>query len=170
MSNKHTFSPLGGKNEPLATEGEWSAFLDQDNTGMVYYFNTKTGESKWEPPTDTFPSFTMDAETKELAREKRLAYIEENSKEEPKKKGFLSSILASNEEEKEEESVVEEKQESTAWYQGLFDIKEGQPDEETKPAKKKEDTPVTVTSEDESGGFLSNLLGKGGSNGAVKAD
>jgi protein phosphatase PTC7 len=154
-----------GKNEPLASEGDWSAFLDQDNTGMVYYFNTKTGESKWDPPTDSFPSFTMDAETKELARQKRLAYIEANSKEEPKKRGFLSSILASNEEEKEE-TVVEEKQESVAWYQGLFDIKEGQAEEETKPAEKEE----KETSKDESGGFLSNLLGKRGSNGAVKAD
>lgn len=155
----------GKSNEPLATEGEWSAFLDQDNTGMVYYFNTKTGESKWEPPTDTFPSFTMDAETRELAREKRLAYIEENSSDEPKKKGFLASILTSNEEEKKKEEPVEEvKEESAAWYQGLFDIKDetaeetkAAPAKKEKPAKKKKETPVTA-SEEENTGFLSNLL------------
>lgn len=45
--------------EALATEGDWSAFLDTENTGYVYYFNTVTGESSWEKPTATFP--TVDA-------------------------------------------------------------------------------------------------------------
>lgn len=48
--------------EPLKTEGDWSAFLDVENTGMVYYFNTKTGESLWEPPTDTFPKVVVSSE------------------------------------------------------------------------------------------------------------
>ena len=47
--------------EPLATEGDWSAYLDTDTTGYVYYFNSVTGESVWEPPTSTFPS--VDAST-----------------------------------------------------------------------------------------------------------
>ena len=41
--------------EPLAKEGAWTAYLDDENTGLVYYFNSDTGESLWEPPTATFP-------------------------------------------------------------------------------------------------------------------
>jgi hypothetical protein len=41
--------------EPIATEGGWSAYLDSESTGYVYYFNGVTGESTWEPPTPTFP-------------------------------------------------------------------------------------------------------------------
>lgn len=42
--------------EPLATEGDWCAYVDDETTGYVYYFNSATGESTWERPTDTFPS------------------------------------------------------------------------------------------------------------------
>lgn len=42
------------KRMPLATDGDWSAYLDE-KTGYVYYFNAKTGESLWEPPTSSFP-------------------------------------------------------------------------------------------------------------------
>ena len=41
--------------EPIASEGDWSAYLDSESTGYVYYFNGVTGESTWEPPTPTFP-------------------------------------------------------------------------------------------------------------------
>jgi len=27
--------------EPLATEGDWSAYLDEASTGLVYYFNIR---------------------------------------------------------------------------------------------------------------------------------
>ncbi len=33
--------------EPLAQEGSWSAYLDHEKTGLVYYFNTLTGERSW---------------------------------------------------------------------------------------------------------------------------
>lgn len=42
--------------EPLATEGDWSAYLDSESTGYIYYFNSVTGESTWEKPTPTFPT------------------------------------------------------------------------------------------------------------------
>mmetsp|Transcript_3129 Transcript_3129/g.3624 ORF Transcript_3129/g.3624 Transcript_3129/m.3624 type:complete len:574 (-) Transcript_3129:133-1854(-) len=45
--------------EPLAKEGPWTAYLDEDNTGLIYYFNTNTGESLWDPPTNTFPKIQM---------------------------------------------------------------------------------------------------------------
>ena len=41
--------------EPLVKEGNWAAYVDEENTGLVYYFNLRTGESVWEPPYDTFP-------------------------------------------------------------------------------------------------------------------
>eukprot|EP00977_Amphora_coffeiformis_P013226 scaffold3408_cov129-Amphora_coffeaeformis.AAC.21 len=30
---------------PLAMEGDWTAYLDEESTGLIYYFNGKTGES-----------------------------------------------------------------------------------------------------------------------------
>jgi protein phosphatase PTC7 len=41
--------------QPLASERDWSAYLDE-GTGLIYYFNGKTGESLWTPPTKTFPT------------------------------------------------------------------------------------------------------------------
>jgi len=45
-------------NSPLATEGDWSAYLDS-NYRRVYYFNHNTGESLWQPPTPTFPDVSQ---------------------------------------------------------------------------------------------------------------
>lgn len=79
--------------EPLAIEGDWSAFLDSDTTGYVYYFNTVTGESTWEPPTATFPlvdgpsvnggdsATTAAVDEKEARKEERRARREERKKE-----------------------------------------------------------------------------------------
>ena len=69
-------SSLRASPDPIVSEGDWSAYLDETNTGCVYYFNTKTGESLWEPPTDTFPIVQLDDERKKLAETKRKAYIE----------------------------------------------------------------------------------------------
>ena len=33
--------------KPLAKEGSWNAYLDDEETGLVYYFNTLTGERTW---------------------------------------------------------------------------------------------------------------------------
>jgi protein phosphatase PTC7 len=41
--------------QPLASERDWSAYFDKA-TGLIYYFNGKTGESLWTPPTKTFPT------------------------------------------------------------------------------------------------------------------
>eukprot|EP00957_Ditylum_brightwellii_P113260 8636465-Ditylum_brightwellii.AAC.1 len=57
--------------DPLASEGDWTAYLDEDSTGLVYYFNGETGESMWEPPTSTFPSVKLSAEKRRIARERR---------------------------------------------------------------------------------------------------
>jgi protein phosphatase PTC7 len=50
---------MGRNLEPLAKEGPWTAYLDDETTGLVYYFNSETGESSWDPPTKTFPPIKM---------------------------------------------------------------------------------------------------------------
>jgi protein phosphatase PTC7 len=62
--------------EPLAQEGEWTAYLDDQNTGLVYYFNRQTGEARWEPPTSTFPQVTLDAAQLFVAKSKQRQYRE----------------------------------------------------------------------------------------------
>lgn len=57
--------------EPLATEGDWAAYLDAETTGYIYYFNGVTGESIWEPPTDTFPELNADDAMREQKRKER---------------------------------------------------------------------------------------------------
>lgn len=61
--------------KPLASEGDWTAFLDEDGTGLVYYFNGKTGESVWEPPTPTFPSVKLMGSMRRKALEKQEQYV-----------------------------------------------------------------------------------------------
>jgi hypothetical protein len=46
--------------QPLATHGDWQAFFDEDRYCLMYYFNTKTGDSQWEPP-EEFPIPMLDS-------------------------------------------------------------------------------------------------------------
>lgn len=62
--------------KPLATEGDWTAYLDDETTGLVYFFNGKTGESVWEPPTDTFPAVKMTKTQERTMKQKRREYEE----------------------------------------------------------------------------------------------
>ncbi len=39
--------PLYAVAKPLAKEGYWNAYLDEKDSGNVYYFNTDTGEKTW---------------------------------------------------------------------------------------------------------------------------
>ncbi|GAX17017.1 hypothetical protein FisN_5Hh401 [Fistulifera solaris] len=41
--------------QALAQQGDWGAFVDEEGTGRIYYFNVVTGESRWNPPTADFP-------------------------------------------------------------------------------------------------------------------
>mmetsp|Transcript_53573 Transcript_53573/g.160336 ORF Transcript_53573/g.160336 Transcript_53573/m.160336 type:complete len:117 (-) Transcript_53573:253-603(-) len=52
--------------KPLASKGEWTAFLDEETTGLIYYFNSKTGESVWEAPTSSFPEIKLTSDNKIL--------------------------------------------------------------------------------------------------------
>jgi protein phosphatase PTC7 len=85
----------------LAEEGDWTAYLDADTTGLVYYFNGKTGESMWEPPTKSFPKISLDRSTKRQAEAKRVEYEKtltaqqqgQPAAKEEKKKGFLATLM-----------------------------------------------------------------------------
>ena len=59
---------------PLAQEGDWAAYLDDQNTGLVYYFNGATGEALWEPPTSTFPLVSLDPNQRIIASVKQEEY------------------------------------------------------------------------------------------------
>jgi hypothetical protein len=60
-------SELDASLDPLGSEGDWTAHLDEDTTGLIYYFNGITGESLWEPPTKSFPKVSLEAPVKRLA-------------------------------------------------------------------------------------------------------
>ena len=44
--------------QPLATEGDWAAYVDEQYD-RIYYFNHVTGESVWSKPTETFPDVAV---------------------------------------------------------------------------------------------------------------
>ena len=46
--------------QPLQKIGDWAAYADEKNRGCIYYFNTITGESTWEPPTSEFTVSNID--------------------------------------------------------------------------------------------------------------
>mmetsp|Transcript_630 Transcript_630/g.844 ORF Transcript_630/g.844 Transcript_630/m.844 type:complete len:457 (-) Transcript_630:135-1505(-) len=77
--------------KPLAREGDWAAYLDEDDTGLVYYFNGKSGESSWDPPTSTFPPVTVPEPrvTKNIVSEKMAAAAEQGSE---KLQGFFNQL------------------------------------------------------------------------------
>ena len=78
--------------DPLATEGDWAAYLDSETTGYIYYFNGVTGESIWEAPTDTFPALNADDAMKEQRRKERREKRAERG-------GVLSSLLKGGDDE-----------------------------------------------------------------------
>ena len=94
-----TTSPNTGSKKftmiPLAKEGNWEAFLDEETTGQIYYFNTITGESLWEPPTLTFPDITLPPQKQLLANKlqnnyrnsrRREAQLQQQNKQKQQKK------------------------------------------------------------------------------------
>ena len=143
---------LGASRKPLASDGDWSAYLDSENTGVVYYFNGKTGESLWEPP-EGFPTVSLSDALQTIAAEKQAAYNEKKrleEEEERKKNGLFGLLFAKSDDETEGDdnevgaSSIESgtdadptkdgAEDETPWYDGLFDKKE-----------KEEDQPVVAT-------------------------
>ncbi|KAL7498438.1 hypothetical protein ACHAWT_008850 [Skeletonema menzelii] len=91
--------------EPLATEGDWSAYLDAESTGYIYYFNGVTGESVWEPPTDTFPALNADDAMMEQRRKER------REKRAERGGGVLSGLFKGGDKESSTSKTVEQLQE-----------------------------------------------------------
>ena len=124
--------------EPLAEEVQWQAFLDDQTTGLVYYFNTQTGDSLWEPPTSTFPSVKLPRKQQRLADDLRRQYRRQRQAAE----------------EQATEVVEEEIQEEQSnWIDGLgvFDKK--------KEAETTEPAPVEVQEPQDDGSASNDIFG-----------
>lgn len=120
ITSKTTTTILFSAPEPLAEEGTWQAYLDEETTGLVYYFDTATGESRWEPPTGTFPVVRLPRKKQRLADNLRREYRQ------ARKEGDVFADVAVVEEveevEEEEyvEEVTEEEQPSGGWFTNIF--------------------------------------------------
>ena len=129
--------------EALAKEGSWAAYLDNETTGLIYYFNEDTGESTWDPPTPTFPQVRMSKRKKDRMTEIRKQYNDKLS---------IDSIDAI-----EEES-------SGDFFSNFFgkkavDEKEVVAEEMTVEEEEEEEEEKTIPAQSTSnGGFLSNLF------------
>lgn len=118
-----TESRLASIPEPLASEGDWTAYLDEDTTGLVYYFNGKTGESMWEPPTKSFPVVVLPRQMRRTAEMKRSEYIR-SLKDREARKNFPESDTARNQKEadkKREERERKDKEDDDNWFDFLFE-------------------------------------------------
>lgn len=123
---------------PLAKEGPWTAYLDDETTGLIYYFNSDTGESVWDPPTDTFPEIKLNKVKEQKMKDARLAYNQERlgmgvEVEKEEKKGFFGffkestsvepvaeeQVVVQQEEVEQVQETIQE-QESTNWFGGFF--------------------------------------------------
>jgi protein phosphatase PTC7 len=139
--------------DPLGSEGEWTAYLDEDTTGLVYYFNGKTGESLWEPPTKSFPKVTLEAPMKRQADAKLAEY--EKSRQPAQKKGFFETLMddkpeaattAADNVEKETKGKPEQEE----WFSFLKDEKQPQASAAA-TAKKEEKSTATPATKDVNG-------------------
>jgi protein phosphatase PTC7 len=111
---------LYGGLEPLATEGDWTAYLDEQNTGLVYYFNGKTGVSVWEKPSTTFPDVVLKGSMKRAAAEKQREYLKSVAETNPNlKKGFFQTILEAST--ADATTTTEAKKEDTDWFSPIYE-------------------------------------------------
>lgn len=128
--------------EPLGEEGTWQAFLDEGTTGLVYYFDTDTGESRWEPPTSTFPEVRLPRKKQRqadtLRREYRKTRQEMSSvgKSEVGVGGIFSSmtsILEKDEGFKQKDVILDsqtqKEEQPTGWFNNFFN--DGETDKQT---------------------------------------
>ena len=105
--------------EPLASEGDWQAYLDEETTGLIYYFNSQTGQSLWEPPTSTFPSIKLPRRKQRLAESLRTEYRQARQAE------LEGTIVADTAEDEVEEMVkqAEMNKEADKQKRELIDLK-----------------------------------------------
>ena len=138
---------LGSSPEPLATEGDWSAYVDGETTGYVYYFNSVTGESSWDPPSATFPAVAAPSAAEDATREQRKEQrrLERKQAREQKKR-------ERDEKRKEREAKEAEEREARKLEQAEKAVEPVVADASERQTKKKS-----------SGGGFFGLFAKGGS-------
>jgi protein phosphatase PTC7 len=143
--------------DALEREGDWSAYLDDQNTGLVYYFNGKTGEALWEPPTTTFPVVVLPNEMRKMAEVKRQEYI---------RKTTTAQAMESQEVPQSREPTLERSkapapapvaEEKESWFDFLFDEKNGQSSEVSVSNTK---TTVDAPTEVEEPNWFGNLFNR----------
>ena len=117
--NTNSATCLWDAPEPLAEEGTWQAFLDEETTGLIYYFDTKSGESLWEPPTATFPEVRLPRRKQRLADSLRQEYRKSRQQEMMGGDGGKDTAATSTVIVEEEEAAPVEEQPS--WIDGIFD-------------------------------------------------
>jgi protein phosphatase PTC7 len=114
-SSSSSSSSLFGAPEILAEEGTWQAFLDEETTGLIYYFDSATGESLWEPPNDTFPDVILPRKKQRLADDLRREY-RQSIDGETNDSNWLSGLFEARQqtpvEEEEEQAFVDETDET----------------------------------------------------------
>lgn len=136
--------------KPLESQGDWTAYLDEENTGLVYYFNGKTGEALWEPPTPDFPVVVLSADLRREAESKRQEYIAKTKREERRAQKQQQDADAELEEEVTEEVKVEEiSSPEEEDRKGLMDILFGEPEEAVVKEVKTEDPPMEKVQEEQ---------------------
>ena len=136
--------------EVLATEGDWSAYLDAENTGLVYYFNKQTGQAVWEPPTDTFPVIKLRGSNRRQAREKQMEYVktaqEQQKRQEKQDKGFFSGLLDGTERKRTETTA--EKEEPN-WFGNIFEDVVEKQQKQPEPKKQAVKEPSSAVEEEQ---------------------
>lgn len=94
--------------EPLAQEGDWAAYLDEENTGLVYYFNGATGESLWVPPTPTFPLVSLNPSQSKVAQTKQREYQASTVSATPQKSTTTATATSAAEQEDTSQKTAKE--------------------------------------------------------------
>jgi len=130
--------------EPLAKEGQWRAFLDEETTGLIYYFNVDTGVSMWEPPTKTFPKVRMSRGEKKAMMSIREKYVDETKKKKEekaqeskvKRESFFGSLFGGDD---DENDVKDESKQVDAGI--VTDIEVVVAASDPKPKEEKKGTP-----------------------------
>jgi protein phosphatase PTC7 len=117
----------------LASEGDWNAYLDLQTTGLIYYFNGKTGESRWDAPSGTFPVITLTGRNKRLALQQQQVYqglngqqLDDDAAEKERKRQERRAARKRREAEaaaaaaSELEESIAPAEEQPDWFGGLF--------------------------------------------------
>jgi len=147
----------------LAQEGDWAAYLDEEGSGLVYYFNSETGESKWAPPTKTFPKLRLTQKQLNIMRQKTNSVKADVLEKKETGFSFGEIFRNMNEEEKVDKTkeVLDKSEKSSNFsFTDLFSFGDAEPKEEV-VEKNTNDKKIKDESEKEkSNTFFSSVFSK----------